>query len=180
MAAELYRESPSLSRKPPMAKMPVSSAALRQDWSVEPLVVPGPPSSSARLHAYSRDGRSQPEFASSGRTTRSAPARAASRIAATERSRLASGSPSWMAYWAQATRTLRSFLPEVLYLSLEDLDRALRRLEEQSTLGSEVRGPPLQHLPEPLYTHQLPQGAVQRPPVVEDGAEVVDPLQLDV
>jgi hypothetical protein len=65
----------------------------------------------------------------------SVPARAASRIAAVERSRLATESPSQIAYWAQATRTLRSFLPEVLHLSLEEFDGALRRLEEQGALG---------------------------------------------
>src|SRR5919202_1306820 len=157
---ELYRVLFSLSRRPPTTKTPDSSASSRQVWSVGP---PGASRSSARSKACSRE-KSQPEFASSGRTTRSAPTRAASRIAATDRSRLASGSPSRMAYWAQVTRTLRSFLLEMLYLALEELDYALRRLEEQGALRAEVRGPALQNLPEPLHPHEPPQGAVQRPP----------------
>jgi hypothetical protein len=62
-----------------------------------------------------------------------------------------------MAYWAQATRILRSFLPEVLHLSLEDFDSALRCLEEQGSLGGEVRRPPLQELSEPLTRTSLPK-----------------------
>ena len=69
---------------------------------------------------------------------RSAPARAASRIVADERSTLMPGSPSRMAYWAQAMRILRSFLSQMLDLALEDLDRALRRIEEQGSLGGKV------------------------------------------
>ena len=81
---------------------------------------------------------------------------------------------------AQATRTLRSFLPEVFHLALEEFDGALRRLEEQGTFRGKVRGPTFQDFPEALYPHQLPQSAVQGPPVVENGAEVFDPPELDV
>ena len=57
---------------------------------------------------------------------------------------------------------------------------AVACFEEQGSLGAEIQGLPLEHLPEPADAHPLTQGAVERPPVVEYGPEVLYPTQLEV
>jgi hypothetical protein len=48
----------------------------------------------------------------------------------------------------------------------------VRRLEQQRTLGAQVYGPPFEGLAETPHPDALSQGAIQGPPVFEDGREV--------
>ena len=71
-------------------------------------------------------------------------------------------------------------MAQLLYFALVELLHAFGGLHEQRSLGADVQRPALQDSPGAPDQDTFAEGEVQNTPIVEDGGEVVDTLELVV